>query len=278
MLDAPFEENYVPITSLTKVQRRVLGVLIEKGFTTPDQYPLTLKATTTACNQKNNRDPLSAYDEDQVMEALEQLRALGLSAVVHTESGRTERYRHWMRKRYPKMTEPQLAVLGELWLRGRQQVGELRSRASRMHPIESLEELRTALEGLLAQKFVQSDGSLDRRGAEVDHNWYEPREGAKLAEHREPEPAVQSPPPSPAAITPRPQASPPAAATPPSSAPAVSIAALSNEMARRIDALEQTIQELRSTNRDLDSELLRLRDDVRRLSSAFDTLRQDLGG
>src|SRR5688572_25460933 len=91
-------ESLPPITSLHKVQRRVLGVLIEKGFTTPDQYPLTLKAVTTGCNQKNNRDPLTNYEEADVEQALDGLRELGLAAVVHTESGRTERYRHYMRK------------------------------------------------------------------------------------------------------------------------------------------------------------------------------------
>lgn len=253
-----------PITSLNKVQRRVLGVLIEKGFTTPDQYPLTLKAATTGCNQKNNRDPLTNYEEADVEPALDALRELGLAAVVHTESGRTERYRHYMRKRFPEMSEGQLAILGELLLRGRQQVGELRARASRMADIGSLEALRTALEGLMAQRFVQSDGPLERRGAEVDHNWYEPRESMTLtARLAEPEPApTRAPAPVPAAAV---------------STPAPVIAPTSDAQ-RRIDALEATCRELRNGQRELESETAQLRIQLEQLRSAMESLRRDLGG
>lgn len=164
---------------LSRPQRRVLGVLIEKAFTTPDQYPLTLKSATAGCNQKSNRDPVTSYTEEQVARFLDELRKLGLVAVVHTESGRTERFRHYARKGYP-FTEPQLAIMGELWLRGRQQPGELRGRAGRMVPIDSLEILRTELSGLVEQGYVQTNGPLDRRGVEVDHNFYQADEGKRL--------------------------------------------------------------------------------------------------
>ena len=172
MLEAPQDQNDKPLTALTKTQRRVLGVLIEKGLTTPDQYPLTLKATTTGCNQKNNRDPLANYNEDTVETALDELRELGLVAVVHTESGRTERYRHWMRRRFPTLPEAQLAILCELLLRGQQTLGDLRSRASRMVPLDTLDQLRSELQGLIELHWVQTTGPLDRRGVEVDHNLY----------------------------------------------------------------------------------------------------------
>src|SRR5688572_14511906 len=125
-----------PIKELSRPQRRVLGTLVEKGLTTPEYYPLTLKALTTGCNQKNNRDPVSSYSEDEVAEVLDQLREMGLAAVVHTESGRTERFRHYLRKRFA-LSEPQVAILTELLLRGPQQLGELRTRASRMVSIDS---------------------------------------------------------------------------------------------------------------------------------------------
>lgn len=160
-----------PIRELSRPQRRVLGTLLEKGFTTPDQYPLTVKALTTGCNQKNNRDPISNYSEDQVRDVLDELQQMGLIAVVHTESGRTERYRHYMRKRFD-FTEQQLAILTELFLRGRQSLGELRGRAGRMVPIDSLEDLRRELTGLIEAHAAQSDMPLDRRGAEVDHGFY----------------------------------------------------------------------------------------------------------
>lgn len=173
------EKKLLHITELSKPQRRVLGVLLEKAFTTPDQYPLTLKAITTGCNQKSNRDPVAHYSESQVFETLEALREIGVAAVVHSESGRSERYRHYMRHRF-SFSEPQLAILTELWLRGRQTMGELRGRASRMVPIDSLDQLRAEFKGLLDQKYVQSNGSIERRGIEVDHNWYQEKEGKTL--------------------------------------------------------------------------------------------------
>ena len=179
-MSQPLEENTPPITELSKGQRRVLGTLLEKAYTTPEGYPLTLKSLTTGCNQKSNRHPMTDYSEDDVLEFIDQLREMGLVAVIHTESGRTERYRHYMRKRFT-LTEPQLAVLTELLLRGRQSVGDLRSRASRMVAIESLDDLREALRGLTAQKYLQANGSLDRRGVEVDHNFYQPAENKRLA-------------------------------------------------------------------------------------------------
>jgi uncharacterized protein len=163
------------VRELTRAQRRVLGVLIEKGLTTPDSYPLTLKAVTAGCNQKSNRDPVTNYSEDAVEETLDELRQLGLVAVIHTESGRTERYRHFVRKRYP-FTEPQLAVMTELLLRGRQQLGELRARASRMTPIDTQEELRESLRQLQDADYVRANGPLERRGIEVDHTLYGPNE------------------------------------------------------------------------------------------------------
>jgi uncharacterized protein YceH (UPF0502 family) len=251
-------ESLPPVTSLTKVQRRVLGVLIEKGFTTPDQYPLTLRAATTGCNQKNNRDPLTNYEEADVEQAMHGLRELGLAAVVHTESGRTERYRHYMRKRFPEMSEAQLAILGELLLRGRQQSGELRARASRMTAIDSLDALRTALEGLIAQKFVQTDGPLERRGAEVDHNWYESREGMTLsARPAEPEPAPSRPAPTPAAAP---------------------VATSATDPQRKIEALEEICRELRNAHREVQMELAQLREQISQLRAEMETLRRDLGG
>jgi uncharacterized protein YceH (UPF0502 family) len=125
------DSEKITLTTLSRPQRRVLGTLVEKGLTTPDQYPLTLKAATTGCNQKSNRDPVTEYDEDAVQRTLDELREMGLVGEVHTEGGRAARYRHYMRQK-TTITEPQLAILTELMLRGRQQLGELRTRASRM--------------------------------------------------------------------------------------------------------------------------------------------------
>ena len=171
-------DDYPTVRELSRPQRRVIGTLLEKGFTTPDQYPLTIKACMSGCNQKSNRDPISNYSEDQIFDLLDELRQMGLVAMVHTESGRTERYRHYIRKRF-SFTEPQLAILTELLLRGHQSLGELRGRANRMVPIDSLDILREELQGMIDAGFVESDGPLSRRGVEVDHTFYPPNENRR---------------------------------------------------------------------------------------------------
>jgi len=173
------DEEKNQIRQLTRLQRRVLGTLMEKGFTTPDQYPMTLKGATTGCNQKSNRDPVTEYSEAEIADALEQLRTLGLVAEVFTDGGRAPRYRHYIRHKFD-FTETQLAVLCELLLRGRQQPGELRTRASRMVRIDSQDHLKADLLSLQAKAFVQSDGNLERRGVEVDHTFYLPKENMTM--------------------------------------------------------------------------------------------------
>jgi len=129
---------------------RVLGCFIEKETTTPEYYPLTLNALTTACNQKSNRDPVVAYDDTTVVRALDRLRHLGL-AMQAGEGGRVPRYRHALAvKLYLEPEE--LAVLAELMLRGPQTLGELRARADRMHPLNSLEEVEVILKHLAERK------------------------------------------------------------------------------------------------------------------------------
>ncbi|MFN9717786.1 MAG: YceH family protein [Planctomycetota bacterium] len=178
MSDDTAEKN--TIRQLTRLQRRVLGTLMEKGFTTPDQYPMTLKGCTTGCNQKSNRDPITEYSEAEVADALEQLRQLGLVAEVFTDGGRAARYRHYARHKYD-FNEAQFAILCELLLRGRQQPGELRTRASRMVRIDSQDQLKADLQSLFDKGFIQSSGAMDRRGVEVDHTFYLPKENMKIA-------------------------------------------------------------------------------------------------
>jgi len=253
--DAPRE--HPPITELTSRQRRVLGVLVEKAFTTPEYYPLTLKAVIAGCNQKSNRDPVVEYGQFDVEEALDELRELGLAAVVHTESGRTERFRHYMRHRFT-LTEPQLAILIELLLRGRQQLGELRSRASRMVAIDSLDVLRQELADLLEQKLIQTSGPLERRGVEVDHNLYTQRERDKHALTGSGEMAEE---PSEAVAT----------AAPPATAGA-------ERTAGGTETLQTIVEQLRDENRELRESLQELQQTVAALQRDVETLRRDLGG
>ncbi len=165
------DEPQNQIRDLTSVQCRVIGALMEKAYTTPDQYPLTLKALTSACNQKSNRDPVRSYDEGTILSTLDDLREMSLIAEVYTDGGRAARYRHYMRYRFD-FSETQFAILAELMLRGGQQPGELRTRASRMKRIESQDALRSDLAELQEKGFVAASGLLDRRGVTVDHTFY----------------------------------------------------------------------------------------------------------
>ncbi|MBX3405558.1 MAG: DUF480 domain-containing protein [Phycisphaeraceae bacterium] len=135
---------------------RVLGVLIEKALTTPQQYPLSLNALTVGCNQKNCRLPVTDFDEERVFDAVESLRAKGLVREAMLSGSRVAKFRHVARE-VLEVETPALVVLAELLLRGPQTAGELRGNASRMHPIESLE----ALQGVLAT-LVQRDPPMVR--------------------------------------------------------------------------------------------------------------------
>jgi uncharacterized protein YceH (UPF0502 family) len=119
-------------------ESRVLGVLIEKATTTPEQYPLSLNAIVNGANQKNNRDPVRSMVEDECFEATESLRAKGLVTRVDQMGSRVPKFRHNAGEVLHARTGEQ-AILAELLLRGPQTLGELRGRASRMSPMDSLE-------------------------------------------------------------------------------------------------------------------------------------------
>jgi hypothetical protein len=141
-------ENEAMSVMLDELERRVLGVLMEKSLTQPEYYPMTPNAVVAGANQKNNRDPEMKLDEESVLQTLEVLRARNLVTLVLPAPGaRTQRYRHeieavfgWSRR--------QQAIMTELLLRGPQTPGELRSRCARMFEFESLDTLMTALNSL----------------------------------------------------------------------------------------------------------------------------------
>jgi uncharacterized protein len=141
-----------PLRPLDAAERRVLGVLIEKGKTTPDQYPLSLNAVVTGANQKSNRDPVMDLDEEAAARALKSLRESGAVAEVYG-SGRLARYRH-LAYEWLGVGKEELAIVGELLLRGEQTEGDLRGRASRMDPIPDLTALRTHLDRLADRGLV----------------------------------------------------------------------------------------------------------------------------
>ena len=130
---------------------RVLGVLIEKATTTPEQYPLSLNAVTNGANQKNNRDPVRSMSEDECFEALESLRTKTLVMRVDQAGSRVPKYRHNLTEVLHTRTGEQ-AILAELLLRGAQTIGELRGRASRMSPMESLEVAQGLVQALISRE------------------------------------------------------------------------------------------------------------------------------
>lgn len=150
-MDAPPADQTGP-RPLDANERRVLGVLIEKAKTTPDQYPLSLNALVTGCNQKSNRDPMMTLDEEQVMRAVLSLRKSGAMTEVFG-SGKIPRYRH-LAYEWLGVEKEELAILAELLLRGEQTEGDLRGRASRMDPIADLDVLRTHLDRLADKGLV----------------------------------------------------------------------------------------------------------------------------
>jgi uncharacterized protein YceH (UPF0502 family) len=136
------------VIQLNPIESRVLGVLIEKAMTTPEQYPLSLNAATNGANQKNNRDPVLSLNEDEIFDALEGLREKGLAVRVDTPGSRVHKYRHRANE-FLHIRPTELAILAELLLRGPQTLGEIRGRASRMAELDSLETTRGLLTAMM---------------------------------------------------------------------------------------------------------------------------------
>lgn len=135
---------------ISPIECRVLGVLVEKSLTVQSQYPLTLNSVTIGCNQKNNRLPVVNYAEDEVIDALDSLRAKGFVREVMLSSSRVPKFRHVAREILDIQTR-ELVVLVELLLRGPATLGEIRGRASRMHPLDSLDDVKDALNILMTK-------------------------------------------------------------------------------------------------------------------------------
>ena len=139
------------LTVLNDIEVRVLGSLVEKQVTTPEYYPLTINALTLACNQKNNRNPVTSYSENLVAQAVENLRELNLAYVFYGSTSRVPKYKHVMPE-VLHLGPAQLALMCVLLLRGSQTVGELRERASRLYEFSSLEEVEETLNSLISRE------------------------------------------------------------------------------------------------------------------------------
>jgi uncharacterized protein len=139
---------------LTAPEQRVLGCLIEKRWTTPDQYPLSLNALRLACNQSTSRDPVTDYDEVTVRSAAERLSKYGLARLASGHGSRAIKYRH-LAEEALGLGREELAVLGLLLLRGPHTPGELKTRSERMARFDSLAEVERALETLAQAGYVR---------------------------------------------------------------------------------------------------------------------------
>ena len=136
---------------LTEIETRVLGALVEKQVTTPEYYPLTLNALTLACNQKNNRHPVSAYTENEVAQAVESLREKNLAYVFYGSTSRVPKYKHVMPE-VLHLNAAEMALMCVLMLRGPQTPGELRGNASRLHEFAGLDEVEQTLSALISRE------------------------------------------------------------------------------------------------------------------------------
>ncbi len=139
---------------LLEIEARLLGVLVEKALTTPEQYPLSFNAATNGCNQRSNRDPVTSFTQPEVEVAMGGLVQKHLAGRVMAAGSRVEKFRHTAGEALGLADGP-LAVLSELLLRGPQSAGELRARVSRMVPVESLPDLLALLSPLLARGFAE---------------------------------------------------------------------------------------------------------------------------
>ena len=133
------------MNDLTAIQARVLGCLIEKKETTPDQYPLTLNALKNACNQKTARSPVTSYKEGEIGHTLRELESLGL--VREAWGARVAKYEHTADKAIGVHSKG-LALLCPLMLRGPQTLGELRTNAHRLYDFDDLEDVQYMLQRL----------------------------------------------------------------------------------------------------------------------------------
>jgi len=169
---------------LSEIEVRVLGALIEKQITTPEYYPLTLNALTAACNQKNNRNPVSSYSESEIDEALFSLRDKNLAYVFHGSTSRVPKYKHVVPE-VMHLSPPEVAAMCVLMLSGPQTVGEIRTRGHRLFEFPGLEEVEETLRSLGSRDGEPLVTRLPRQPGQKE---------ARFAHLLSGEPAIEDPP------------------------------------------------------------------------------------
>lgn len=200
---------------LTVIEGRVLGCLMEKERTVPDQYPLTMNALVSACNQSSSREPIMALDDFEVDASITSMKTQGLVRIVHPSHGRSvTRFRQVAVEKY-ELDDGPAAIIAVLLVRGPQTVAELRSRTERLHTFDSAAEVEECLRQLVDSALVRL---LDRQVGQKEQRWQQ-----LLAEESEPVAA-------PAAIVP---------------------AAVAGSMSDRVAQLEERVAKLESALGDL---------------------------
>ncbi|MEO1247737.1 MAG: YceH family protein [Pseudomonadota bacterium] len=185
---------------LDEKEARVIGCLIEKSIVTPDQYPLTLNALNSACNQKSSRDPVMTLSQGEVLHTIRALEAKHLVRTEENFKGRADKYSQRLcNTRYGELqlTPAQVAVVCLLLLRGAQTPGELRARSGRLHTfadnaevVATLDELIDREAGALAVRLPRTPG---RKDSEYMHLFYGPVDTAAYAEESRAAPAASKP-------------------------------------------------------------------------------------
>jgi uncharacterized protein len=202
------------------IELRVLGCLLEKQRTTPDQYPLTLNALRLACNQTTNRDPIVDYDEREIHDALQRLARRGWTRVASGPGSRAAKYRQLFDQELG-LERDATSVLCVLMLRGAQTPGELKQRTERLHRFDDLGDVLGTLGALIGRDLVER---LDRRPGQKEERYRH-----LLGDADEEHVPVQAP-----------------VASPPTSSPGGSVE-------RRVDALEAEVERLREVVRSLEA-------------------------
>jgi uncharacterized protein YceH (UPF0502 family) len=156
--------------TLTPVEARILGVLIEKEKTTPDVYPLTVNSLTAGCNQKTSRDPVMNLSESEVQASLEELRSRFLVLETYGASGRVLRYAHNFGKVY-QVPGAAVALLCVLMLRGPQTVSELRANCERLHHFADASSVEGYLEELAARPAGAQAIRMPKQPGSREHRW-----------------------------------------------------------------------------------------------------------
>jgi uncharacterized protein len=226
------------IAELTPPEQRVLGCLIEKRWTTPDQYPLSLNGLRLACNQSTNRDPVTAYDEATVREAAQRLCLYGLARLASGHGSRAVKYRH-LAEEALDLNREELAVLAVLLLRGPQTPGELKARTERMAPLASLDDVERVLGALSERGYARRIG---RRPGQKEDRFEHLLGGAGTGDA---EPGVPAAPPAPTGAPSQTLPQAPAPMAPAPTDPAASSDG-NGALAERVAALEEEVASLRA--------------------------------